>query len=1204
MEPTITHVVKRDGSREPLDISKIQKQTSAATQGLKNVSQSELELDAKLNFIDGITSEQIQQILIKTAVDKIDLDKPDWTFVAARLFLFDLTHKVRQAYKQYGYNEITLEAYLAVGKKENRLLSNLGYGYDLTKLQSAIDTQRDYLFNYLGIKTLYDRYLVKDFDKNPIETPQLMFMGIAMFLAQNESSETKTDWAIKFYNTLSTFKFMLATPTLTNARTLKHQLSSCFVGSAPDNIEGIFDSYKEISLLSKFGGGIGWDFAKIRATGSQIRGYKSASGGLIPFLKILNDEMVAVDQVGTRRGSASVYLEPWHLDVKDFLDLKKNSGEERRRTHELFPALWINGLFMDRVAEDKDWTLFDPYEVPHFTELYGDEFNIAYEAAEQDPKLRKQTIRAKDLWKHILTSYYESGSPFLTFKDRANITNPNKHTGVIHSTNLCFTGDTLVAVADGRNAVTIKQLAEESKGLNKFPVYCANSRKYKSFKEKAGKKNGGYTYVSLWGDTVKNAVAFKTGTKKVIKVTLETGDTFKCTPDHQIALLEGGYVEAKDSLGKVIQPFYTYTNVGPGNKYRHINSLVGDKQADYIWKFHNGEIPDKYSLDHIDSNAFNDRIENLQILTKEEHLEKTTRDRLGERNPIHRKSTEEDEAIKSYNCMVQTTGLRNLNASPLSNAEFVSLLKVLNKTLPGKFNQPKYEYIRDQFNLHQILPLTLSDYRFGGKFANLRPYVEGDQEYNGEFDGPELSYKPRIDFNRDRKDFILKHYVKYFKENEDDKFYSMRRTGVAVINIEYLDEEEDVYDLTVEDTHNFYIITSHDENYGNCNGILVHNCTEIFQSTKENQYKVRIYLDPNSFENKRELLYNETDQIKVNDTEAIEGYSYKLAKHITSLDTIIIRSVLSTTEAEYKVYAVENVLSKQGKTAVCNLGSLNLSKVNKTEDIKQIIPIAVRMLDNVIDLNFYSVKKTKDTNLETRAIGLGVMGEAEYLAQQNIVFGSPNHYKEIDRLMSDVSYYTIEASSDLAKERKPYQDFKGSLWDQGIFPLDFTNSLTKALAEPHQQDWDALKAKVKAQGLRNGYLMAIAPTSSISILVGTTQAIEPVYKRKWYEDNLSGMIPVVVPNLTLDNWHCYVPAYELDQIKLIEAAAVRQKYIDQGQSLNIFIDPKKAKASYLSSIYQTAYKLNLKSTYYLRSESPDEKKFDAVDRSIECQGCQ
>lgn len=817
MEPTITHVVKRDGSREPLDISKIQKQTSSATQGLKNVSQSELELDAKLNFIDGITSEQIQQILIKTAVDKIDLDKPDWTFVAARLFLFDLTHKVRQAYKQHGYNEITLEAYLAVGKKENRLLSNLGYGYDLTKLQSAIDTQRDYLFNYLGIKTLYDRYLVKDFDKNPIETPQLMFMGIAMFLAQNESPETKTDWAIKFYNTLSTFKFMLATPTLTNARTLKHQLSSCFVGSAPDNIEGIFDSYKEISLLSKFGGGIGWDFAKIRATGSQIRNHRAAAGGLIPFLKILNDVTVACDQLGSRKGAAAIYIEPWHQDIEDFLDLKKNSGEERRRTHELFPALWINGLFMDRVTEDKDWTLFDPYEVPHLTELYGDEFNIAYEAAEQDPKLRKQTIRAKDLWKHILTSYYESGSPFLTFKDRANITNPNKHTGVIHSTNLC---------------------------------------------------------------------------------------------------------------------------------------------------------------------------------------------------------------------------------------------------------------------------------------------------------------------------------------------------------------------------------------------------TEVFQSTAENQYKVRIYLDPKSFENKRELLYNETDQIKVKDTETREGYSYKLAKHITSLDTIIIRSVLSTTEAEYKVYSVENVLSKQGKTAVCNLGSLNLSKVNKTEDIKQIIPIAVRMLDNVIDLNFYPVKKTKDTNLETRAIGLGVMGEAEYLAQQNIVFGSQAHYKEIDRLMSDVSYYTIEASSDLAKEKKPYQDFKGSLWDQGIFPLDFTNSLTRALAEPHQQDWDALKAKVKAQGLRNGYLMAIAPTSSISILVGTTQAIEPVYKRKWYEDNLSGMIPVVVPNLTLDNWHCYVPAYELDQIKLIEAAAVRQKYIDQGQSLNIFIDPKKAKASYLSSIYQTAYKLNLKSTYYLRSESPDEKDFDTVDRSIECQGCQ
>ena len=275
-------IIKRNGRTEPLDISKIQKYTEAAVKGLTNVSQSELEVDAQILFRDGITSQEIQKTLIKTAVDKIDIDAPNWTFVASRLFMFNLYHQVNSF---TGY--CTLEKYFTRGEKAGRLMLGLKEMYDLEKLDKHIKPERDMLFNYLGVKTLYDRYLIKDRDSNPIELPQHMFMAIAMFLAQRE--EKREEWAIKFYDMISQFQVMLATPTLSNARTTRHQLSSCYIGSTPDNIEGIFDSYQEMAMLSKFGGGIGWDWTGIRSMGSYIDGHKNAAGGTVPFLKITND---------------------------------------------------------------------------------------------------------------------------------------------------------------------------------------------------------------------------------------------------------------------------------------------------------------------------------------------------------------------------------------------------------------------------------------------------------------------------------------------------------------------------------------------------------------------------------------------------------------------------------------------------------------------------------------------------------------------------------------------------------------------------------------------------------------------------------------------------------------------------------------------------------------------------------------------------
>ena len=344
----------------------------------------------------------------------------------------------------------------------------------------------------------------------------------------------------------------------------------------------------------------------------------------------------------------------------------------------------------------------------------------------------------------------------------------------------------------------------------------------------------------------------------------------------------------------------------------------------------------------------------------------------------------------------------------------------------------------------------------------------------------------------------------------------------------------------------------------------------------------------------------------------------KEAKQVNQLDTIIgfkeaIDGEVQYLEEPLKVYTVEKERIP-GQTAVCNLASVNLDKVNTKEDIERVIPVAINMLDNVIDLNYYPLKKVKMTNLASRAIGLGSMGEATYLAKAGIMFGSQEHLNKIDNIFECISYNALKASSELGRRKGNYPNFKGSNWSKGILPIDHMNhhvleltTSSKTYNVYSESEWEVLR-DVVSKNMRNGYLMAIAPTSSISILVGVSQGNEPIYKRKWYEENLSGLIPVVVKDLNPNTWQYYVPAFEVDQLNVIKAASIRQKWIDQGQSTNIFMSLDKASGRYLNDIYMLAYKLGCKSTYYLRSQSPDakkaEEKIDVVDRSMECSGCQ
>lgn len=438
-------VQKRDGRLEELNIENIRKQTIPACEGLAGTSYEDLELSASILFTDGIKTSDIQKALINTAHNKISLDKPNWGFVAARLGFYDIYHTIKETYriKESGdvYKHVTLQMYLDRAK---HILSDFVNKYskeDIEKLNSIIDSKKDMLFNYPGYRVLKDRYLLIDLGEL-IELPQHMIMAIAMFVAQNE--EDKVYWASEFYKVISDLKFIPATPIQSNGRVKNGSTASCFLTSIADTSDSIFDSYKEIAFGSKVGGGWGVDVARLRSLGSAIGHRLNAAGGAIPFIKILNDIALAVDQNGKRAGAFAIYMESWCIDFPDFLDMCKRSGEERRRGQDLFYAVSASDLFIKRIKENTKWTLFDPRDVPELSETWGEEFEKHYLQAEEDflsgkRKFNPNTkqIEIANLVSKMMYNWVTEGKLFWFFKDTVNRAHEHKHLGIIRSSNLC-----------------------------------------------------------------------------------------------------------------------------------------------------------------------------------------------------------------------------------------------------------------------------------------------------------------------------------------------------------------------------------------------------------------------------------------------------------------------------------------------------------------------------------------------------------------------------------------------------------------------------------------------------------------------------------------------------------------------------------------------------------------------------------------------
>ena len=758
MEGTTMEVIKRDGRREKLDINKIRLALEFAFKGL-NVDPLELERDAQIQFRDGITTEEIQAVLIRTAAEKVSPEAPDWQFAAARLLLYDLYKKVAHVrgyevrdelsreYKPYnteGFYEFVKE-YVEKGIYGKYLLENYSEE-DFRELSRHIDPKRDLYFNYTGIKILTDRYLARDEEGRVIELPQEMYMLIAMTLAIPEKDRVR--WAKEFYDLLSEHLVTVATPTLMNARRPIPQLSSCFVLTVDDDLYDIFDNVQKAAQISKHAGGLGIYIGKLRATGAPIRKFKGASSGVIPVVKIINDVMTYVDQLGMRKGSASITLDIWHKDILDFLEVKTNAGDERKKAHDIHPAVSIPDIFMERVKNREKWTLFDPYytknikDGKNLEDLWGEEFRREYLRLERElPQEAKKEVDAFELWKRLLTVAFETGEPYIFFRDTANRLNPNKHAGMVYSSNLCM--------------------------------------------------------------------------------------------------------------------------------------------------------------------------EIIQNMSVTEHLGKE--------------------------------------------------------------------------------------------------------------------------------------------------------------------------------------------------------------------------LDP------------------------------------------------ETGEITYK--------KRSGDVVVCNLGSVNLGKVHTKEMMERVVPVLVRMLDNVIDMNYYAIPEAQYTNKRYRSIGIGVSNYHYCLVKNGIQWESEEHLKFADQLFELLAFYALKGSLELAKERGRYSLFEGSDWSKGIF---FGRSVDEIVedskANGNNLPWKELAREIEEHGLRNAYLLAMMPTGSTSLILGATPSVDPIFAKYYKEENMSGVLPQVPPEIDRFFWH-YKSAYNIDQEWIIRAAAVRQKWIDQSQSLNLFIDPETIDGPTLSRIYTLAWELGLKTVYYLRSKS-------------------
>ncbi len=1148
MEGTAMEVIKRSGKREKLDINKIRIALEFAFKGL-NVDPLELETDAQIQFRDGITTEEIQAVLIRTAAEKVSPERPDWQFAAARLLLYDLYKKVAhirgyevrdelsREYKPYnteGFYDFVKE-YVEKGIYGRYLIENYSKE-DFLELARYIKPERDLYFNYTGIKILADRYLVRDEEGRVIELPQEMYMLISMTLALPEKDKVR--WAKEFYDLLSEHLVTVATPTLMNARRPFTQLSSCFILTVDDDLYDIFDNVQKAAQISKHAGGLGIYIGKLRATGAPIRKFKGASSGIIPVVKVINDVMTYVDQLGMRKGSASITLDIWHKDILDFLEVKTNAGDERKKAHDIHPAVSIPDIFMKRVINREKWTLMDPYYTKkvagdkNLEDLWGEAFEEEYLRLEKElPPEAKKEVDAFELWKRLLTVAFETGEPYIFFRDHANRMNPNKHAGMVYSSNLCVTGDTRLATQFGLvKAEDLYRMGE--------PIIATYDRRtdgdpraYGTDKALCIKMHRTAERADVWEVITRDGYRIKAtewhdfyvlDEGKVIKKKLKdlkVGDRLLIQSGEGQFGQEGSY-----ELG-----FLLGWLTGDGTLAR--DKRTGNQVA--IFDLYNEDIALRdliYTAKERVVEAYYPQVEGRKVLNDYER-------------PVATKVVNHTQNSKKLRICSSKLG-RIFEEKFGFNAEtkhrvpeviFRGTRETVKGYLQALFTaDATVEVIKNSGIPTFTIQLTSKN----------RELLEGVQMLLANFGIKSSIYTSSQAYRLDIKGRNAVRFVKEigFIGSKQEKALKVIRERISkgypaegrkgekflseVVSINYAGKE-DVYDTTQLYNHSLIF-----------NGIVTGNCHEIIQNMSPTKHLGR-ELDPETGE-------------------------------------IIYRKV-------------------SGDVVVCNLGSVNLGKVHTKEMMERVVPKLVRMLDNVIEINYYAIPEAEYTNKRYRAIGIGVSNYHYCLVKNGIQWESEEHLRFADRLFELLAFYAIKGSVELAKERGKYRLFEGSDWSRGIFFGRKIEDIEENSKENENNlPWRELAEEVKTHGMRNAYLLALMPTGSTSLILGATPSVDPIFAKYYKEENMSGILPQVPPEIDRFFWH-YKSAYNIDQEWVVRAAAVRQKWIDQAQSLNLFVDPEKIDGPTLSKIYQLAWELGLKTIYYLRSKS--------ITDIEECESC-
>lgn len=973
--------------------------------------------------------------------------------------------------------------------------------------------------SYMSAFKFYNDYALRDRKDTKVflERYEDRLSIIALYHANGDFELAK-----RLIKSLIQQDFTPATPTLLNTgRSKRGEMVSCFLFEVGDSLNDISRSLEFAMQLSKRGGGVSLNLTNLRARGESIKETQGACKGVVGVLKLLDNAFRYADQMGQRTGAGAAYLSVLHADIEEFLSTKKINADEDSRVKTLSIGVTIPNLFVNAVKEDRDYYAFYPHTVYkeygiHFSDVCAN-IDEWYDRLIENPNVKKKKISARKLLSTIASVNGESGYPYLFFQDNVDKDNVFKEMKVKFS-NLCLTGDTIVATADGRNGVPISQLALESNGDKQFLVYSARERKNRTVNIKNNKKMN----TSKWyKPEIKKAVAYCTGVKEVIQVNLSNGDSFRCTPNHPLALFDGGYINAEDSLGKELASLYTYSPKNTSSK-RSVNTLTNPdyKQSCMIWEYFNGKRPKGYVIDHIIPRRLsnNDSIENLQILSQEEHLKKNSQEMTGKLNSAYRIV---DKEVYLKNKSISSSGTKNGKFSGIDNYELIELGKKIHAKLPGEFDKNKYLKIKEFYNVN--IPTTFSRYRFNNSFETYKKYVLNELKYNGEFDVDEdYIESSKNSENIKRLKYINEHfYSKYDKNTIDEK-------GLIVKSIEYIGEEL-VYDLTVEDNHNFYILTSYEDDLmENSQGVLVHNCTEILQPTQVSSY------------------------------------------------------------ADY--YDREN--DEVGLGVSCNLSSGNITNIMEHNSIEETVSNAMEIMCSVSkNTDIRQVPEISKGNKLMRSVGLGMMDLHGFLAKNYILYGSEESVEFCDVFFHLVNYYSLKWSMEKAKQTsEKFYDFENTTYADGTYfnnrgPVlpksDKIKELFKDFYIPTEEDWRILKENVMQYGLYNSHRLACAPNGSIGYVMSSTPGVTPI--KQLVEERAYGNSKSYFPMPHINNNEfMYETAYNIDKFKMINVIAAIQKHIDQGISLEVCINSNVTTRE-LSRIQLYAHHKGLKTLYYTRT---------------------